>query len=586
MCSEKVNSKSDIYDTYDDIIKTVNGLKLHKEFKEFRGMTENFQRVRYVEELLLKYEHIQNFKKKLVMQDSKSNERAIALRNEGNKNFMARNYFEALQLYNKSICYSEDSKNIGIGYSNRSAVFFQLKMYKQCLENIEMSKKTKNFPENLLAKLNKREEDCKKFLSTQKREEDPVEFPLSFKNHEVVPYIANCLALGHTKEEGRFIYTKVDLKPGDCVAIEDPYCTALLPPMRYIRCTYCTKENCFTLIPCNHCTGAMFCDKVCRDKAWNSFHKYECKVIDFILDTFPKIHQTALRICLTALSLFGNVDDCRAFCEDPANQSKTVFDLNFDELTKTEEYKAVYGLITNQEKRDTEDLFQRAVVVATIKNILIEFTPLKSFLGKNIENENFFANLLFKHVQTSSTNGHSLDLIEQVNNINDDVHFATGIYPFLSLFNHSCAPNTVRISKGTTYIVFALRHIEANGKLFENYGSHFLQQPKMERQQYLSSQFRFVCKCEACENNYNMAMMLPRANIPSTVNTPKDNDHLSKFDFQYALKNLEKYTEYLKIYGERNYPNFQIQGAEECFKMALKILVGAVHLRAKILSNK
>lgn len=467
------NGTIDIYDINERLVRTLEGLnKIHVSSSAFYRLPENFAKIKFAEDLLLKFEHLQEFKLKLVMQNSKSNEKSIVFRKEGNEHFSlkSRNYFRALQLYNKSICFSLcDSENIAIGYANRSAVLFELKKYQQCLENIWMAREA-NFPDRLVHKLDKRENDCKKLLESQKPEIEPYDFPLSFESHPVVPYVSSCLGLDSTKEEGRFVYTKVDLKPGNVVAIEKPYCVTLLPAMRYNRCSFCCAENYFTLIPCKICTSAMFCNEDCRSKAWDSFHKYECPIIDFLFDACTKIQLTALRTCLVTLSTFGDIEECRKFCKDPENESKTVFDLNFDNLTKIEEYKAVNGLVTNQDKRLVNDLFQRAVICATIKNILLEYTPLKTLLGENIENHSFFADFFFKHLQTASSNMHSIDLIEQVGETKDDECFATGAYPFLSLLNHSCAPNVVRIHRGTTTILFVLRHIEANGKLYDNYG--------------------------------------------------------------------------------------------------------------------
>uniref|UniRef100_T1GUG9 MYND-type domain-containing protein n=1 Tax=Megaselia scalaris TaxID=36166 RepID=T1GUG9_MEGSC len=380
----EIKSNIDIYDIHEDLVKTIASMnKLHVSSSAFFRLTENYQRVK----------------------------------KEGNENFSlkSRNYFRALELYNKSICYSlSDSENISIGYANRSAVLFELKNYQQCLENISMARKA-NFPQRLMHKLDKRENDCKKLLTqAQATDLKSHEFVLSHESHQTVPFISNCLEMGCSKEEGRFIYTKTALNVGDVVAMEDPYCTALLPAMRYIRCAYCTKEACFTLIPCGNCTSAMFCSEDCREKGWREFHKYECPIIDFLLDSCTKIHLTALRTCFVTLSLFSNINECRAFCENSDNIDKNVFDLNYKEISKLEEYRAVHGLVTNEEKRPVNDLFQRATLGATIKNILLEFTPL---------------------------------------------------------LNHSCAPNVVRIHKGTTAILFVLRNIEANGKLYDNYGN-------------------------------------------------------------------------------------------------------------------
>lgn len=470
----EIKSNIDIYDIHEDLVKTIASMnKLHVSSSAFFRLTENYQRVKFAEDLLLKFELLQKFKHNVILQKSKSNEQSIAFRKEGNENFSlkSRNYFRALELYNKSICYSlSDSENISIGYANRSAVLFELKNYQQCLENISMARKA-NFPQRLMHKLDKRENDCKKLLTqAQATDLKSHEFVLSHESHQTVPFISNCLEMGCSKEEGRFIFTKTALNVGDVVAMEDPYCTALLPAMRYIRCAYCTKEACFTLIPCGNCTSAMFCSEDCREKGWREFHKYECPIIDFLLDSCTKIHLTALRTCFVTLSLFSNINECRAFCENSDNIDKNVFDLNYKEISKLEEYRAVHGLVTNEEKRPVNDLFQRATLGATIKNILLEFTPLKEFLGENIENLNFFTELFFRHLQTASSNMHSIDLVQQINETKDDECFACGAYPFLSLLNHSCAPNVVRIHKGTTAILFVLRNIEANGKLYDNYG--------------------------------------------------------------------------------------------------------------------
>lgn len=573
----------DIYDINEDLVKTlVKFGKIQIFSKEFNDIRENYGKVNYVEKLLVQFQQLQKLDLKLELRTQKNEEKSVAYRKEGNEHFSLKKkeYFKAFTMYNKSICFAEnDSENIGIGYANRSAILFEWKRYKECLENIKLARNAK-YPERLLHKLDKRENDCKTFIAEQENDIEPYPFQINFNKHPVVPYIADCLDMNETKEMGRYIYTKTDLKPGDLVSIEESFCSVLLPPMRYIRCANCKQENYLTLIPCPNCTSAMFCSEKCQSEAYETFHKYECPLIDMLYTLFNKIHLTALRVSLIAFGLFENIEEFMEFCSDSRNQGQNSFSLDYTNFTRKEHYKAIHGLVTNQKKRSTADLFQRAVVAAVLKRYLIHNSPLKNCLNGE-DGENLFTDLLFRHLQVSPSNFHSVDLIEQKNETKDDQCFASAAYAFGSLLNHSCAPNTVRIYKGTTTYLFVLRPILKDGLLYDNYGYHYATQPKKLRLRNLDMQYRFVCTCQACHDDYPLYHSLP---VPPTVpeEIQSDDVHLlMAYDRQFALDNYQRYCDFLLKYSE-HYPCAQISSAEESLKMALNILVDAVPLKAKV----
>lgn len=578
----KIPPIMDVYEISDDLVRKLADWKLIGIASgKFNSLPDNNAKVKFVENTLLEFKYFDKIKLNCTLRASKCNKRSEEFRMLGNKQFSLkqRNYFHALELYNKSICFSEmNSENISIGYANRSAVLFEWKKYRECLENIEMARMA-NYPKRLQHKLDKREKDCIQLLEKQEPEIVPYTFEMTYDRHPVIPSIADCLELRSSKELGRYICTNRDLAVGDVVAFEEPFASSLLAPMRYIRCANCKRENYLTLIPCPNCTSAMFCSEICLEEAHDTFHKFECPIIDFIFTMFNKIHQIALRTCLTALSIFPNIDEFIAFCEDPNNQDQSVFTIDQTNLTPREHYRAIHGLVTNQGQRSTSDLFQRAVVCAVLKRFVIEHTPLKEFLC-GIKGENFFTELLFKHLQTSPSNMHGIDLVEQVNETKDDQTFAGGAYAFFSLLNHSCAPNTIRIYKGTQAILFVLRPISANGILYDNYGNHFALQRKKDRIENLQMQYRFTCKCEACEGEYPMfSEIQPKPGVPY-VNNEVDMERLMNYDWEFALSKYRDYCEILNQYAHY-YPCAQIGHAEESLKMALHILVDAVPLKAK-----
>ncbi|XP_017475532.1 PREDICTED: SET and MYND domain-containing protein 4 [Rhagoletis zephyria] len=573
----------DVYDVSDDLVKKLNDWKLIGIISgKFNELKENYSKVNFVEHVLIDFKYIDKILLNAKLREEKCNKKSSEYRMLGNEQFSLKNrkYFQALELYNKSICYSEPgSENLSIGYANRSAVLFEWKRFRECLVNIELARKA-SYPARLMHKLDKREKDCRQLLTTQPPDVQPFDFQMNFEPHHQVPNIADCLELHYTEEEGRFISTNRDLVVGDLVATEEPFCSTLLPPMRYIRCATCKEENYLSLIPCESCCSVMFCSEECRERASATFHKYECPIIDLLHKMFNKIHGIALRVCLSAIELFPTFEELMAFCEDPENQNKSAFDLDYTNFTPREHYRAIHGLVTNQHLRSVSDLFQRSVVCAVLKHFVIEHTPLKEFLGGE-EGENFFTELLFRHLQTSPSNMHGIDLVEQVNETKDDTTHSSGAFAFLSLLNHSCAPNTLRVYQGTKAYLFVFRPIPAGGVLYDTYGAHFAIFTKAQRIETLSMQYRFTCKCEACENDYpNYCKLQPKLFVPF-VNDETDMKSLVKYDYDFALDNYRKYCEFLTQHANA-YPCAQISSAEECLKMALHILVDAVPLKAKM----
>lgn len=467
-----------------DLIADKLLLQLEKEKRvvdlsnEFNHIATDWQKVAFAEKVWQQSGITTNVPFRI----AKSNERSRELRKLGNAFFSLKNkdYVKALELYNQSICAAETgSEDLAIGYANRSAIYFEWKKYELCLENIRQAKQC-SYPERLTEKLNKRESECRKFLndehetSGEEDEEEIILVPkLSYPRHEKVPFIANCLDLKESKEFGRYIVTNRDLKVGQVVAIEDGFCTLTLPCVSYQRCANCLDECELSLIPCDHCTSTMFCSEECANEAYDSFHKYECPVIDFIHKMFNSIQLSAIRVSLCALTSFDSIADLLHFTKDPTNHAINAFTLDYsrEPMPKSELYKPIHTLETNQEKRSTADLFQRAVVTAVIRKALLENTPLTELLQLDDE-INLLTELIFRHLQTASTNFHRLETLANTmdpNNL-DDVSYGSGAYGFCSLINHSCSPNIVRLPIGQRISVFVLRPIKAGEQLLDNYG--------------------------------------------------------------------------------------------------------------------
>lgn len=190
-------------------------------------------------------------------------------RSEGNKHYCERNFYDALVKYNESLCFSiVGSEAMGLAYANRSAVYFEMKMFKKCLLNIQLARKN-GYPENKFNILDSREFKCLEEIKNGNEIstfDNAKEFlKLSHDPNPKLPFVADCLELKKSKNFGRFIVAKKDLKVGEILAIEKPHFKILKSDQRYEncsklnmyqRCANCLKDNLMDLIPCPSCSSS------------------------------------------------------------------------------------------------------------------------------------------------------------------------------------------------------------------------------------------------------------------------------------------------------------------------------------------
>lgn len=412
--------------------------------------------------------------------EPKNNAKSAEFREIGNQYYRKETndcYLDAIKWYNKSICYAEiDSEHLSLGYSNRSAVYFELKLYAECLQNIEMARVALGFPSRLAEKLEKRASDCQRLMKNNNlktgtdQTKNPVEPSLSYPPHENVPYIANCLELRKSAEYGRYVITNRDLQVGQIIAIEEPFCTSLSNNVQYERCENCCLEKSRNLIPCNECTVVMFCSEECRVEAWNRFHKFECPIIDVIIRRLRSSdHRISLRATLCALSHFESIDALQTFIEETGDQDNNVFDVKItDEAAK---YASVYSM------QRASDVGYAEVVRTILRQVcLILVSKSKGLVDDEnseqaiktlveISQKHFLSTLLNRSVIADVAI--SMDLFK--NNMNEQKDPTIGLYPFRFLLNHSCHPNICSSTNGNKIVIIVLRPIKAGEQIFDNY---------------------------------------------------------------------------------------------------------------------
>lgn len=556
---------TDVYDYTEKLIQRLVGHgTLKKVFKEFTESSGNSKRIRFLRKLLLDHKIFDLTSEKFRLE--KSNKIAESRRAKGNQFYSNKQFLDALEFYNQSLCFAESgSEHVGLAYANRSAVFYELGLFDQCLNNIKLAKSNK-YPEKNLDKLNNREKLCHERIKNDEQKDVPVGaeyLKLTLEPSSKLPFIADCLELKSSETFGRYITTKTALKPGDVVCIEEPFSKQLLPNQRYKYCATCLSDNFLDLFSCDSCTSTMFCSEDCAKLGNEKFHKYECEVVDRLNTVATKIIRIAVRTFFEALHVCsGDVQELKSLIEENRTSSRTLFDLD-NPMDRRNALLAIDALASNESERNIVDLFQRSGVVAIISDLFLEHTTLKNLLSSG-EDQNFFNCFIFKQTQIAACNYHGIyNGVNKKDDLELNPQYGSGSFPFCSLINHSCAPNVVRVISDCKNYVVINRPIPAGGQLFDNYGYHHCLEDFDQRQSSLLKQYMFECSCEACTKRYPLFNDLPLRDGGFDKFISDDVKKLSALDVTHAKKKIGAYFDYISKL-DKHYPCWEISTVQEC----------------------
>lgn len=190
----------------------------------------------------------------------KDNSKAIFLRKEGNQFYKEKKFFNALLKYNESLCFTKSkTEHAAFVFANRSAVYFEMKLYEKSLNNIELAIHN-HYPESSMDVLTSRREKC---LRGQKNLQVPKNnvFRLSSKENKKLSNIVNCLKLCENEKYGRHMVTTKQLAVGDIIVIEKPFACVPIKKTnseKFQRCNSCLSDNLLDLIPCENCCEGEF----------------------------------------------------------------------------------------------------------------------------------------------------------------------------------------------------------------------------------------------------------------------------------------------------------------------------------------
>lgn len=445
---------------YVDIFKTYNP-------KELTTLYDNTQ--------LLK-NHIRETAAK-----EKTKEMAIKGRIAGNVIFAQKKYFAAMKQYNMALCFAiHESEEMALIYGNRSACFFQLKMFDKCLLDIELAMKAK-YPQDLIEKLNKRKANAEKSIAKglSATVYDP---KLSYGASEQIPVMARAVKIDIDQNHGRRVIATKDLSVGEIILSEPLYVGQSIGG-EYTCCNICVKDN-ENLLPCKKCIRAMFC----RGCEKNSIHRLECDIRDITMQTSR--HETngfhsIIRTILMAMELFRTIDDLMKFVEQNKATESSVPQFT-DEKAK---YKTFLNLPAGVIVPITMQL------VYCIYHTMLANSEIAGMFN-TIKYRRFLMHLILHHDLALKNSALVLGKdVEESTKTGENMAYYFGLT--YRLFHHSCVPNVViQFGNGSSSGVI-VRPVKENEELFISLIGHNLPGSYIERQIMLMDR-QIQCVCELC----------------------------------------------------------------------------------------
>lgn len=284
---------------------------------------------------------------------------ATKLREEGNKLYCSGWDYKAAEKYTASILYAKNSsEELALAYANRSSVLFRMQKFDDSINDIDRALSMK-YPDKLKTKIYERKglcltalgrpnakscfEKALEWLDKMTLDEDKikklrnqlekfitadfaiVEIPKNLTEiddlpdvedpNEEVPCASDALAIRYSKELGRHLVATRKIDPGEVLAVEEPFSLILTPENLYTHCSRCLKIS-WAMLPCEHCVTAMYCEKYCKDRAWDEYHEIECKVVGFFMHLESHMQCLfSMRLAIIATKKGRKINDLRKTLE-------------------------------------------------------------------------------------------------------------------------------------------------------------------------------------------------------------------------------------------------------------------------------
>ncbi|KAG0485280.1 hypothetical protein HPP92_009359 [Vanilla planifolia] len=265
-----------------------------------------------------------------------------------------------------------------------------------------------------------------------------------------------CLTVSWLPGKGRGLVATRDFFPGDAIINEDAYASS---PSKSSTGSVC--DGCFAsakLKKCSGCRMVWYCGSACQKSEWK-LHQLECRALAMLSDDRKKMLTPTIKL-VVRLVLRRKL------------QNDWVIP-----TTETDNYDLVDALVSHMSSLEEKQL----VLYAQMANLVKVVLPFVEIDLK--EMTEIFSKL--------SCNAHTI--------CDSELRpLGTGLYPVISIINHSCVPNSVLVFEGQNAFVRAVERIHKGEEVVISYIETAA--TSKTRQNDLRQYF-FTCSCLRCSQD-------------------------------------------------------------------------------------
>ncbi|KAK6114862.1 hypothetical protein DH2020_007131 [Rehmannia glutinosa] len=266
------------------------------------------------------------------------------------------------------------------------------------------------------------------------------------------------LTISTFPEKGRCLFTTRDFSPGEVIISESPYVSV---PNKNKESPESKCEWCFSstnLKKCSACHVVWYCSSICQKSDWK-LHCVECQAL-------KKVDKERLKSITPSIRLMVRL------CIRRKLENQKIFP-----TTATDNYKLVEALVSHMSDVNEKQLVLYAQM-ANLVNLILQWPDSEINIKEIAE---IFSKL--------ACNAHTI--------CDSELRpLGTGLYPVISIINHSCLPNSVLVFEGRLAVVRAMQHIPKGTEVLISYIE--IAGSTITRQKALKEQYFFTCTCSRC----------------------------------------------------------------------------------------
>uniref|UniRef100_A0A6P5JU52 [histone H3]-lysine(4) N-trimethyltransferase n=1 Tax=Phascolarctos cinereus TaxID=38626 RepID=A0A6P5JU52_PHACI len=287
---------------------------------------------------------------------------------------------------------------------------------------------------------------------------------------------------------GNGLRALVPLRPGELLFRSEPLAYTVCKGSRGLVCErcLCRKEK---LLRCSQCKVARYCGSECQKQAWQD-HKRECKCLK---SSKPKFPPDSVRLLGKVVFKLLRESSCAS------EKLYSFFDMESNIQNLSEEKKEGLRHLAVTLQLYLKEEIQNASQLPPAFDVFESFAKLPSPCRLHHAEIKNGAILSSRCLHLVICNGFTISNGEMQ-------EVGVGLYPSMSLLNHSCDPNCVIVFEGPSLFLRAVRNIKPGEELTICYLDVLM--PSAERQKQLKEQYCFDCDCPLCKTQSKDADML------------------------------------------------------------------------------